>query len=234
MKKILVLTILFLTMTSANCKIIIEQLPEVEHQNLDGTPYYPNNDYSYNEPDATESYNENYYTYNSPESTSYGQNAPKYYSSNEEIVVEKPMPKNFYQGKRAQNSDIYNKKPTIKERFRNLMYGAMTGYSPSVTGYDSYYNNSYLPNYNYNSQYGNWGYNGGNFGHNPYNAPNLSQNYSPYYTMQQSPNYYTNQRNTRWFDLFGGGGGSDMYYDNGEYRKNYTNQGGGVGVTILD
>jgi len=99
------------------------------------------------------------------------------------------------------------KRTGLKQFFRALTGTSLTGFSPPPSSFDVNTQSGY------NSPYG-----------NPYNNSYSTAN--QYYTNSSNPNNYR--------DMFSNGAsGSEMYYDDGRYRKNLNSTGGGCGATII-
>lgn len=152
-------------------------------------------------------------------------------------------------------SDPYNmyapfqpyKRTGLKEFFKIFTGGIVTGYTPPATttvgNVQNYGNNGYngaygTPNniyYDPNANINTYGYN--HFG------PNNYQTYQRNYQNPYQNQYYTpgvpngglaGSSNPNRIDLFSNGAsGSEMYYDDGQYKKSLNSTSGGCGVKII-
>ncbi len=122
----------------------------------------------------------------------------------------------YYPGYNNQYNNPYNiyspyrpyRRTGLREFFKVFTGGALTGFTPPATStFDANnFNNQYSPYYNQYSGFNNQG---------------------QYYTT-------TSRSNSNFMDLFSNGAsGSEMYYDDGQYRRNLNSTGGGCGVQII-
>ncbi len=127
------------------------------------------------------------------------------------------------------------KRTGLKEFFKVITGGSLTGFTPSVNNFANTQSGYNSPYPGYNNQYGNNGYTWSNSYQNPFLGSTYNTYAGPNYQNPYNNSYYSNSRpNSNFMDLFSNGSsGSEMYYDDGQYKRNVNSTGGGCGVKII-
>ena len=169
---------------------------------------------------ATKSFSNNY-------ANRYNQNSLKRFAKNYNNFDSNPY--NMYAPYRPY------KRTGLKEFFKVVTGGSLTGFSPSVNNFANMQSGYNSPYSGYNNQNGNNGYSWSNSYQNPFSGSTYNTYAGPNLQNPYNGGYYSNSRpNSNFMDLFSNGSsGSEMYYDDGQYKRNVNSTGGGCGVKII-
>lgn len=138
------------------------------------------------------------------------------------------------------------KSTKLKEIFRTLTDGSLTGFTPPANDLDekslervsqNRYTNSTIDPYSIYNDYGasNTGYTWSNGYQNPYSRSTYSTYAGQQYENYGQDRYYAPANtSTNRMNIFSNGtSGSETYYDDGRYKKHMGSTGGGCGVKII-